>query len=1036
MMAKFGRALIADRFEAQQMILEAVEKSSNLAEAMECVGAMYGIPASNILVNDDLKTVKVVNDNIVCPSNVSATGNVNTIVRSIGTVLDQISHRINEKLNNVQMSNVESGRESDEVAARTDPSKGKVVATYKDSNGDTLFVYDSGIIDAPQTPAGRAKADEIRANGNVPAMNPLTKSGPSYFSDEDDVMNGVKDPASQTTVEYCFADMIGESAYFIDAMARFNDTPNLGHAILTYHGYDCVQPTMNFVQEAEVTSKKSLTADDVKYMKFDNSEIIKAVECFNKARANQSYIKHVEDIDPEAFIRDKEYQNGIKHLENQFNCKLAIKWVHAGKDESNVQTLIAPTEYRTKLTVSKSKGFQLGGAPIHVYIIEDGFSELITNRQDLFGQSFTSIMLHEIFHNIAGMMRYENAEFVTTMTVAMDEASRTLDPKLRRMVIEKYVDALNVQMDGKIGRVTKRLLTKRLLALVAAKGDAKMMTQIEDSLDDDSKNNGINEEANNKVNRAIKIYKRAIKDADKPIRQARGKGIAGMIVGGLAIVGSILGVILTSSSFGLVLSIALGLAGGGAIGAGITGFASVHKYKKIMQRYKDTKDMEEYYADLMSGMYQLPQHFFIGMKLGNKRYHFNEIEEETMNEWIKVEKILEECMESSYPSASERTWTGVVIAKKLLKDCPHLDKSIKKYLQWIVENNDKLLKSSISDSGESHSFDPKEAEDLDKHVTSMIKNNKVTVTEAAIKELMDSTEFGEWVMSGMPYTEEEVSFQELCQVMNICDEIYEEFNTSRNVTGYKDESLLKRILMFIPRLITSCLEVIFRFAHGLGQSGLDLIYKIFTGNKVYKLDFDIKTYENALVEAEVEVSKLVTYFQDTKDLNDYLEKIKNMDDEVIAKLQSITTPKFPQSADDKALRLKGALQYKEKFSRFDDFSDVSAFAKPDKVSLLSDNVKFELNGRQICDAIVNIHKTGNRLTPKLRKLLEQAKRLTKKNDTNIESLNVEQKTNFKAMVGMLQSIYRMYNTVESTIWDFKRKAMKKDEVDKETKGEN
>jgi hypothetical protein len=452
-----------------------------------------------------------------------------------------------------------------------------------------------------------------------------------------------------------------------------------------------------------------------------------------------------------------------------------------------------------------------------------------------------------------------------------------------------------------------------------------------------------------------------------------------------------------------------------------------------MQRYKDSKDMEEYYADLMSGMYQLPQHFFIGVKLGNKRYHFNEIEEETMNEWIKVEKILHECMESTYPTPSERTWTGVVIAKKLLSDCPHLDKNVKKYLQWIVENNDKLLKSDIKDSPESPSFDPKEAEDLDKHVTSMVKNNKVTVTESAIKELMDSTEFSKWIAEGMQYTEDEVLFQELCQVINECDEIYEEFNTSRNAIGYKDESILKRILMFIPRLLMNCLEIIFRFTRGIAQSGIDLIYKIFTLNKVYKLDFDIKTYENALVDAEVEVSKLVTYFNDTKDLNDYLEKIKNMDNEVVAKLQSITTPKFPLSADDKALRLGGALQYKEKFKRFDDITDASIFNSD--VNYLSDSKKYELNGRQICDAIVNIHKTGNRLTPKLRKLLEQAKRLTKKNDTDIESLNVEQKTNFKAMVGMLQSIYRMYNTVQATIWDFKRKAMKKDEVDKETKGE-
>lgn len=1026
-MAKFGRALTADRFEAQQMIREAVEKSCNLAEAMECVGAMYGIPSSNILVNDDLKTVKVVNDNIICPSNVSANGNVNTIVRSIGTVLDQISNRINEKLDNVQMDNVASGRESDEVAARTDPSKGKVVATYKDANGDTLFVYDSGIIDAPQTPAGRAKADEIRANGNVPALNPLTKSGPSYFGDEDDVMNGVNEN-NQPAVEYCIADIIGESAYFIDAMAKFNDTPNLGQAILTYHGYDCIRPTMNVVQEADEPKKKSFTADDIKYMKFDNSEIHKAIECFNKARKNQNFIKHVEDIDVEALIRDKEYQNGVKHLENQFDCKLAIKWIHSGKDESNVSTLVFPTEYRTKLTISKSKGFQLGGAPINVFVIEDGLTDIITNRQDLFGQSFVSIMLHEIFHNIAGMMRYENAEFVTTMTVAMDEAARTRDPRLKRMVIEKYVDTLNVQLDGKMGRVTKRLLTKRLLALATAQGDVKMMTQIEDSLDSDSKNNTTNEEANARVNRAIKIYKQGIKEADKPIKRARGRGITGMIIGGIAVIAGVLGAIFIKSSFGLILGIATGVLGLGAIAVGITGFASVHKYKKLMQRYKDSKDMEEYYADLMSGMYQLPQHFFIGVKLGNKRYHFNEIEEETMNEWIKVEKILHECMESTYPTPSERTWTGVVIAKKLLSDCPHLDKNVKKYLQWIVENNDKLLKSDIKDSPESPSFDPKEAEDLDKHVTSMVKNNKVTVTESAIKELMDSTEFSKWIAEGMQYTEDEVLFQELCQVINECDEIYEEFNTSRNAIGYKDESILKRILMFIPRLLMNCLEIIFRIEKGIFQSSVDLIYKIFTPNKLYTIDFNIKGYEDVLEKAEIDISKLSTYLSDAKDFDDYIEKIKNIDKELINEIMSL--PHKARTGEDVDLSTFGgkdmaSVAYDEKFNRFTKHG-----------SFKSDSETYQIKGKQISDAIVNIHKIGNRLTPKLRKLLEQSKRISKKNGTSVDNLNPEQKKNFKAIVGLLQTIYAMYNGVYRTIWEFKRESTKKDDIKKEVKGED
>ena len=114
-MTQLGCALTMDKFEAQKLVQEAVEKATNLAEAMECVGAMYGIPSSNILVDDGLKSVKIVNDTIMCPSTVSATGNMNTIARSIAAVLDQISHRINHKMNLVQIKNIEQGKESDEV---------------------------------------------------------------------------------------------------------------------------------------------------------------------------------------------------------------------------------------------------------------------------------------------------------------------------------------------------------------------------------------------------------------------------------------------------------------------------------------------------------------------------------------------------------------------------------------------------------------------------------------------------------------------------------------------------------------------------------------------------------------------------------------------------------------------------------------------------------------------------------------------------------------------------------------------------------
>ena len=76
-MAKFGSALIADRFEAQKMVQDEIASAPDLAVAMESIGAMYGIPSSHILVDNNLKNVKIMNEHIICPSNVSAVNNTN-----------------------------------------------------------------------------------------------------------------------------------------------------------------------------------------------------------------------------------------------------------------------------------------------------------------------------------------------------------------------------------------------------------------------------------------------------------------------------------------------------------------------------------------------------------------------------------------------------------------------------------------------------------------------------------------------------------------------------------------------------------------------------------------------------------------------------------------------------------------------------------------------------------------------------------------------------------------------------------------------
>ena len=438
---------------------------------------------------------------------------------------------------------------------------------------------------------------------------------------------------------------------------------------------------------------------------------------------------------------------------------------------------------------------------------------------------------------------------------------------------------------------------------------------------------------------------------------------------------------------------------------GIEGMVSVGKYKMLMKKYKNSKSLEEYYADLMAGMYQLPQRFFIGgLFPGSKKYTYNEVSQQNIDEYVKIEKALYEHLEASHPTPSERTWAGVTMAKKILDDCKHLEPNIKKYLQWIVDNNDKILKSPVETDYNSHTFSPDEAKDLDKHLQDMIKTNKVTVTESVINELMDSTEFSTWLEQGMVYSEDEIYFQEECELLDDFEQLFQEMELSRKATGYKDEKILKRILAFIPRLLANCLEVMFRLVSNDNKAFLDAFYKMITPNKVYKINFDIKTAVSSLATMESKMKSVEKYLSDVSDLSEYLDKI--------SKMESITDMR-----NDFVLK-----DMNDNFTRFDTFN-----------IKLPEDKNFTISGKQLVDDIREIHRIGGRLTPVLRRLMNQIKRLnTKKIDEfKIEEFPQEQQRNLKKMMNMFRYVYTYYNTLNTFIIQFRRKKADMDDVTEE-----
>lgn len=707
---------------------KAVSESSDLISALECVGAMYGIPATNIIADDSATSIRVVNDNIVAPPLEKPNGHTKEIVCAVGAVLDYISQRIDDKLNTYQMNNIHQGRIDDSIA-NANPRKGKVIGRYEDDEGGEILAYDTGLVDMPNTPAARAKVSELRSSNTIPTFDPSqnpTSTTTTYFSeDEEDISTGVDMGAtSNTNADVAsvepndVAEEIQESAYHLNMISKLNNTVHLGYDLLQKHGFNFVKPVDSIIQEStseeDSDKKKKVRVDDIKHMKFDNTNILKAIEYFNKARDDQDNAKNG-SMDLDKFINNPNYDKAINCLNKQFDCHINLRFFKTGNGRyENTGTLIY-NDLKKKMTISKSKGFQLGGAPIEIHTFNHYFENSSPKDIELFGQTLVSTICHELFHNIAFILRKENIRMGMSLTMTLHIAANAKTVKDRRIILTNYVDSLE-EFEGKglFNRAAKRKLVKQLMALTTVHDNDTLVKEVQKAVD--------NKDASDKyIDELIKKYKKAVK-GNKP---SAAKyvfpivGTAASIVTMLIAPSSAIftgGRIATTFFSMLVFSM----------------FSYDIEYTSLKKAYSKSNIYEEYYCDLFAAMYKLPKFFFVGPS--KKNYVSNDFKDEKLAELANLEKDFYESIFCKYPTNLERTYAGVKVAKKLLKD-KDLDPSLKKYCQWIVDNFSNVEKTNISEIYNKTTFDPKEAENLDKHLEDLIKDNNIVLTESFIQWL-------------------------------------------------------------------------------------------------------------------------------------------------------------------------------------------------------------------------------------------------------------------------------------------------------------
>lgn len=713
---------------AKARVEKIVKESPDMITALEHVGAMYGIAPTHFTVQPELKVLKVVDDHVLTPPDVRA--NTKAIVCSIGGVLDHISQRVNDKLDERHDHETKEGRSHPHISPTANPNKGEVIERHVDSNGDEILVYDSGLMDMANTKEAHAKADELKREMKVPMYNPKAMKAreDAYFTrEEDDIRiktNANIDDETLNSNEPKPMDLskeIQESAFHMDLINHYHDTDYLGYELLQEQGFDFVRPTSSFALESDVAETRSkVTPDDIKHMKFDNTEITKAIKCFTKARMEQSNNKKG-NIDYKEFSNSQAFREGLDHLEKQFDCKIILRFGKAPENNNDLYTTTFGGIYNGSVTVSKSKGFQLNGLPIQIMAVNNALDEEMSNdaNLELFGQFMCASLCHEIFHNIVMWIRNKTNVFIFTSTSAMAMALSTDKAAARREIFTQFAKTIDV--DGKkLDKGEQKRLIKKLCYISALSDNEEEIKKVEDSL----KNKPLdgNASANDYADQIIQKYERGIHNYEKKIPNAIKRGdaynkhpkrykVLRHIASGL-----------TSSLVGCMIGLPM---------LKLMPNKADAVLSKQYHDYLEHANKEEYYCDMFAGMYNLPLSFVYGYKGGNhpKVFVSNDFDDEKLKRLDELEKQLRTYMMIKYPTDTERNYTAYKIAKQILDSKMKISKEAKEYCEWLIKNYSNTDKIGL----ESHSdnvFDAKEANDLDEHIQNLILNNGIVVTES------------------------------------------------------------------------------------------------------------------------------------------------------------------------------------------------------------------------------------------------------------------------------------------------------------------
>ena len=476
---------------------------------------------------------------------------------------------------------------------------------------------------------------------------------------------------------------------------------------------------------------------------FSNDHIIRAIKHFNKAYAeleisgkkseynikkkeieegkltlksdyhelNKPSAEMIKDLRTKFLVRGGHFEKGFKELEKQFDCNFKI-YLSQASGTGTVISKFPPDAPVNKITISKKKGFQLGGLPITINVNPAQILAIVPSNKKLFGQTLTAILLHEIYHNIVHCVDIRNKNLhndikKTFMNMTGNEDKKTVDSKSKGL-ISRFKSAFSIK-DMEFNEERSR---NRFYVLSKIKDNPNAMRKFEN----DIKENVDKTETE--------------KEMDVYIKQLQTIKFFTGIRKGVRIVATACAILL--AGLGFVFGSTL-MAATGIVYLAIVALTML--IKKVLSLFSVSVGLqEEYFCDLFAAMYNLPIH----ITSYKRQIQLNKMNREKVKQIRDLNSDISSNVSDVHPMTFDRELVSYQTAKQILDSGRHIKPEIKKYLKYIVKQHE-----GINDIEQKHTrqqikqMDPEAAKDLQRTVDDFVRQTGVAVTESFIDEVED-----------------------------------------------------------------------------------------------------------------------------------------------------------------------------------------------------------------------------------------------------------------------------------------------------------